>query len=168
MADHLKKIDDYEQYFAEDDFKDLSPRHAIFVREYMRHGNGERAIISAGYSEKNASSAAARMNARPDIMDVIAKIKARVIKETAYTLDAAIKRQEDILQRCIELKQMTAAVKAKEHLDILTGHFNPRLDINMQVKAGFSLNLGGLALPEYAKETLDVTPQKKLNGDTET
>lgn len=39
----------------------LSSRHLIFVREYLKDGNGKQAAIRSGYSEKTAESQASRL-----------------------------------------------------------------------------------------------------------
>jgi phage terminase small subunit len=53
-------------------------RHSIFIREYVRHGNGMKAAITAGYSSARAKVSASELLSRPEIRQAIeSKIRAR-------------------------------------------------------------------------------------------
>lgn len=53
-------------------------RHSIFVREYVRHGNGMKAAMSAGYSPTRAKVTACELLTRSEIREAIrAKVRAR-------------------------------------------------------------------------------------------
>ena len=61
----------------------LSPKQALFVREYLIDLNATQAAIRAGYSAKTARQQAADLLAKPDIAEEIARLaKARVIVQS--------------------------------------------------------------------------------------
>jgi len=50
-------------------------KQQIFVREYVRDGNGTRAAIAAGYSQKAASVAASRLLRNAKVQQELAKLQ---------------------------------------------------------------------------------------------
>ena len=48
-----------------------TPKQALFVQEYKKDHNGAKAVIRAGYSEKGAKQAAARLLTNVDLKALI-------------------------------------------------------------------------------------------------
>lgn len=90
----------------------LSPKHRIFVREYLKDRNASRAYIAAGYGKKNAAISASRLlkNVKVAVaidqgmakleakLDITAERNLRRIAEIAYH-DPVAKRS-DVLKAC--------------------------------------------------------------------
>lgn len=59
----------------------LSQKQQVFVREYLRDGNGARAAIAAGYSAKSASVTASRMLRNAKVREKLAQLQARRLEK---------------------------------------------------------------------------------------
>jgi hypothetical protein len=46
-------------------------RHAIFIREFSRHGNGMKAALTAGYSPTRAKVSACELLKNPEIQPIL-------------------------------------------------------------------------------------------------
>lgn len=73
-----------------DDFSDdnLNAKQRLFCLEYLKDLNGAQAAIRAGYSAKTARNIASENLAKPDIMELIAKLQAE--RAQLVKVDAAI------------------------------------------------------------------------------
>jgi phage terminase small subunit len=65
----------------------MTPKQAIFYGEYIKDGNGTRAAIAAGYPEKSAHVAAARMLKNPQIAGAIAEWQRRTCTKLELTAE---------------------------------------------------------------------------------
>ena len=74
----------------------LTPKHALFVREYLSDLNATRAAIAAGYSQKTASAAASRL-----LRNV--KIRAEIDKQTAERSERLEISADRVLQELARL-----------------------------------------------------------------
>ncbi len=151
-------------------FKDLTPREIVFVRHYAVHGSKSAAALHAGYKPDNVRGSAAKVFARPTVQAAISVIKKKAMVACEYNAEEALRAQKVLYEKCIELKQMSAAVKAKEHLDTLAGHIDPyKMHVEVTGKSPLSIQIFGIAPPTYAaeREVIDATPKKELNGGTD-
>ncbi len=147
----------------EEVLQNLAPRHRVFVREYLMRGNSTMAAVEAGYKGSAARQAAHVLLKREDVIQAIQILTKKIQEKCEYSLEASIESQKKLYEECIRMKQMTAAVKAKEHLDILTKHYDPhKVHLDLGGKAPLSIQIFGIAPPAYAeREALDVTPQNE-------
>lgn len=76
--------------------KDLTHKEQIFVREFLRDGNGTRAAVTAGYSGRTAAVAASKLLRKPKISAEIAKLREKLLQK--IEIDA-----EKVLQGLAEL-----------------------------------------------------------------
>lgn len=170
MGQYLTKPDqitaDLVENLDETVFKDLTPRQMVFVRHYMVHSSASAACVEAGYKPENVRIAAGRMMAVPAVKVAINAIRKKIAEKCEYSLEESIRAQKVLYETCIQMKQMTAAVKAKEHLDTLTKHIDPyKMNIEFAGKSPLSIQIFGIAPPPYAeREVLDATVKKELNG----
>jgi phage terminase small subunit len=79
----------------------MTPRQAIFYGEYIKDGNGTRATIAAGFPEKSAHVAAARMLKN-------AKVKAAIDGWSARTLQKLEMSAEEVLRELSKVGKFDA------------------------------------------------------------
>ena len=103
----------------------LTPKQAKFVEEYLLDGNGRRAAIAAGYSEKTAHVIANENLNKPYIAELIAKGQEKVLKEVAakreITRERLMEMAETVYEIAIESGQLSAANGAIKELGVLSG-----------------------------------------------
>lgn len=75
--------------------KELTPRQALFVEEYLRDRNGTQAAIRAGFSAKSASKTAWELLNRPQFRSVQEAIQERTrdLARTTGPLQEALRRK---------------------------------------------------------------------------
>ena len=101
----------------------LTLKQASFAAEYIAlHGNGTRAAIAAGYSEKGASVAAVRLLGKASVKKRIE----RLAKRHEVTADRVLTRLDNLSARAEEAGNYPAAVKAEELLGKALGLFIDR------------------------------------------
>lgn len=76
----------------------LSDREARFVMELVVDENATAAYVRAGYSEQQANSCAARLNAKASIQAAAAHVRAKVAERVGYTADEALGFVADVLR----------------------------------------------------------------------
>lgn len=91
---------------TKDTQKPLTPKQALFVREYLIDLNATQAAIRAGYSEKTAGQQGERLLKNVEIAEAIEKGKAERIERVEIDADY-------VLKRLVEIDQMDV-------LDIMT------------------------------------------------
>lgn len=74
----------------DDELRDLEPREARFVDEYLLDLNGTQAAIRAGYAVTGARVTASRMLAKPNIQAHIAAARARMAQKAELTRDMIV------------------------------------------------------------------------------
>lgn len=103
----------------------LTPKQAKFVEEYLLDGNGRRAAIAAGYSEKTAHVIANENLNKPYIAELIAKGQAKVIKAVAakreITRERLMEMAETVYEQALQTGQLAAANGAIKELGVLSG-----------------------------------------------
>ncbi len=68
----------------------MTPRQAIFYGEYIKDGNGTRAAIAAGYPERSAHTAAARLLKNREIAEAIAAWRNRQCARLEITAERTL------------------------------------------------------------------------------
>jgi phage terminase small subunit len=84
----------------------LTPRRALFVREYLRDLNGKQSAIRAGYAPKHAQDEASRLLADPNVKAAVdaalaerfAEVKAEATLVVQHLLDVACADPNDLVQ----------------------------------------------------------------------
>jgi phage terminase small subunit len=65
----------------------LSPRHELFVAEYLKHGNASRAYVRAGYAPRAAQTCGSRLLRDPRIVAAIAAGRQRIAEALAVDVE---------------------------------------------------------------------------------
>ena len=80
--------------------RELRPREAAFVVEYLRDGGSDatNAAIRAGYAQKGAHVQALRMLSRPKVRDAIAREMARKIAAAQVSSDWVVTQLQNIAE----------------------------------------------------------------------
>ena len=147
--------------------KPLDESDFVFIREYLKDFNAARSLRALGYNGNSLYENASRMIRTKKIQDVIAAVKKNLAQKLEWTVANSARDTIMFRDEARQRGQYQAVAKLQEHLDALTGVYNPKLQIDMNVKGSFNLNFNGLKLPDYAKEQIDVTPQnQQLEGDS--
>lgn len=109
----------------------LKPIHREFVRRYLSHGIGSKAVIEAGYrTSGNAAAAQAyKLLARPDIQKAITAECQRAQNAANYDRDAALKEIHANMQLALDADQHTAASRYQELKVKLMGLLVDRIDL---------------------------------------
>ena len=72
----------------------LRPQQQQFVVEWLKHGNGGRAAIAAGYKASNAYGTASTMLKSPLIQAEIARVKARRAERTDISAERVLQQAQ--------------------------------------------------------------------------
>jgi phage terminase small subunit len=103
----------------------LTPKQAKFVEEYLLDGNGRRAAIAAGYSERTAHVIANENLNKPYIAELIEKGQKRVIDQVVakreITRERLMDMAEKVFEEAFKVGQLAAANGAIKELGILSG-----------------------------------------------
>jgi len=80
----------------------LTPKQALFVKEYLVDMNGTQAAIRAGYSERTANEQASRLLANASIREAVAEnSKARAAK-VDITAEYVLQTIKNTIERCAQ------------------------------------------------------------------
>lgn len=103
----------------------LTPKQAKFVEEYLLDGNGRRAAIAAGYSEKTAHVIANENLNKPYISELIKKgqeeLRSKVAEKREITRERLMEMAEAVYYAAMSEGQLAAANGAVKELGILSG-----------------------------------------------
>lgn len=81
---------------------ELTPKQAMFVREYLVDLNGTQAAIRAGYSEKTANEQASRLLANVSVREAVAEgSKARAAK-VDISAEYVLQTIKNTIERCAQ------------------------------------------------------------------
>ena len=122
--------------------KRLSPKHQIFVNEYLKCWNASAAARSAGYSEKTAYSSGQRL--LKDV-EISAAINERVAESTMSANEVLVRLTEiaraNIYDFVNEDGIQWKAIKEKGHLvkSITPTHDGTKLEVHDQLQALLSV-----------------------------
>ncbi len=121
--------------------KPLNPKHAIFVSEYVKHGNGSAAALAAGYAESNVSTTATLLLKREDVKSAIAVVRKELSVQGVYNLKTAMSEADAAMAFAKETKNANAYVKAVELRSKLSGLMIERHDMKV---VGFHVSVAGI------------------------
>lgn len=103
----------------------LTPKQAKFVEEYLLDGNGRRAAIAAGYSERTAHVIANENLNKPYIAELIEKGQKEMINQVVakreVTRERLMEMAEKVYDEAFKVGQLAAANGAIKELGILSG-----------------------------------------------
>ena len=105
----------------------MSDKQKRFVEEYLIDGNATRAAIAAGYSERTARQAGARLLTKVNIQKAIASAKAARSERVQVTQDYVISRLVIEAEREGDGSSHSARVSALEKLGKHLGMFTDRV-----------------------------------------
>jgi hypothetical protein len=137
----------------------LSPRHAMFVRAYLRSGNGAAAATAAGFAPKHAASRAWKLLRLPKVQAAIQAAHAMTAQGAAYDLQRGMAEAEAGIAFARETKNATAMIKGIELRLRLHGLLVDKSEIRFpQVDiSGALAEANARTLP---KPPIDVTPTR--------
>ena len=127
----------------------ITPRLRTFAREYHLDGNGAKAALTAGYSEKSAKQQAARLLTYANVQAELARLEAEAAARYNVTLDQLVKMAFEIHDLALVgtavvnrhnepvmtddgpvlKRDLTNANKAIEHIAKLTGLMVEKRDV---------------------------------------
>ena len=70
--------------------KELTPKQAAFVQEYLKDLNGTQAAIRAGYSKKTANEQAARLLANASVQAAVTKGREKLAAKAEVTAERVL------------------------------------------------------------------------------
>lgn len=70
--------------------KELTPKEQVFVREYLRDGNGTRAAAAAGYSAKTASVTASKLLRKAKVSEELAKLQEKLCNKLEISAERVL------------------------------------------------------------------------------
>ena len=129
----------------------LTLKQASFAAEYIAlHGNGTRAAIAAGYSEKGASVAAVRLLGKASVKKRIE----RLAKRHEVTADRVLTRLDNLSVKAEENGNYPAAVRAEELLGKALGLWVDRsVSVNVDLNGSHIEAIRALASRRIQKNT---------------
>lgn len=80
----------------------LTPKQALFVKEYLVDLNGTQAAIRAGYSEKTARQIADENLSKPDIQAAVQQAMDRRSKKVEITAEYVLTTIKNTIERCAQ------------------------------------------------------------------
>jgi len=109
----------------------LNPRYQRFVRGYLDHQNGTKAVIEAGFqtSGNAAAQRATKLLKRSDIQDAIREESQRAQEVHDYDREAALKEIDKNMQLALAAEQHTAASRYQELKVRMMGLLVDRIDL---------------------------------------
>lgn len=110
----------------------LTPKQRAFVREYKANGgNGTKAAIKAGYSEKTARKIASENVTKPDIQQALEEHEKKLQEKYEYTLDEMVKDLDTVKMQADSERNRTVQLKAIELKGKAFGLFVEKSDVNI-------------------------------------
>lgn len=82
--------------------RELTPRQKRFVEEYLQHGNGTEAAITAGYSRKTAAGQASRLLKDPEVQKYRMELEKKLFDEIGVSAEWIGRRLVEIAERCMQ------------------------------------------------------------------
>jgi len=156
----------------------LSPKHAAFVREYLKDSNATQAVIRAGYSENGARVQGSRLLAHATIRAELLKQHLKAAAKTEVTVEWILQKLRENLAMAMTAQptfdkkgeptgaftyQGSVANKALELLGKNIGMFRDKVDVTVEgaeeIKSGFSLVHDAYA----AQQKRNAAEQKEVN-----
>ncbi len=147
-------------------FKGIPAKKVEFILDYLKHYNQQLAARNIGYSHAEAPRAARNILKDPKVKKAKDAAHAFIMKKLEYGLEKSIKFQLELLNEARANNQYMAVNALKAHLDALTRVYDPtRFKFEVDVKNTFTLNFGGIKLPEYAKDVIETKANEIVGGE---
>jgi len=129
----------------------LTLKQASFAAEYIAlHGNGTRAAIAAGYSEKGASVAAVRLLGKASVKKRIERLS----KRHEVTADRVLTRLDNLSVKAEESGNYPAAVRAEELIGKSLGMWVDRsVSVSLDLNGSHIEAIRALASRRIQKDT---------------
>jgi phage terminase small subunit len=126
-----------------DQVKPLSPRQAIFVREYLRNSDATAAAVAAGYSVVSAPERGNRLlRTCPAVMKAVDDALKMIQVKGVHNIEKAMGEADDAIAFSLKTENANAYVKAVELKAKLAGLLIDRKDVRSM--NGFRIEIGGL------------------------
>ena len=162
------KISKYIE-FDENILVNLSPKVALFVKNYITNGfNKSKAASDAGYKTKGTS---ARLMKLPEVDKAIKELKESWSKQSQWSVKKTVDEIDDCIAAARAKNQYTAVAAMLKLKGTATGTIidTSRFDMNVATRGHLNIQIVGVKPPPYAEGLIDVTPEKKkIDGSTET
>lgn len=115
---------------------ELTPRQALFVREYAGGKSAKEAAVAAGYREANADSQGSNLIRTPHIAEAIERERSRVtnaaLARSVYSVEGQLEKLEAIYTLAMADEQYSTAVKVIGEQNKMLGFLAPeRKDVNV-------------------------------------
>lgn len=94
--------------------KKLTPKQALFVREYLVDLNATQAALRAGYSKKTAAKIGSENLQKPAIKDALDKAMKKRAKTVEITAEKVLRDLEECREAARADKQYAPAIRASE------------------------------------------------------
>lgn len=115
----------------------VSKRHQVFIREYLKDGNGARSAVAAGYSANGAKVTAHRLLTNANVRSELAKVNEKIndklevsvervrheLARLAFLDPRSFYHPDGSLKQIPELDDDTAAALAGMEVEKLYDHF---------------------------------------------
>ena len=94
----------------------------IFVRQYALTGNGKKAAMAAGSTEKSAAVAASRMLKKDNILARVREEQKRLAEEACISEQFVLLTLKDIMEKCMAA-QPVMEWDPEQHCKVETGEY---------------------------------------------
>lgn len=74
----------------------LSLKEQVFVREFLKDGNGTRAAIAAGYSAKSASVTGSKLQRKAKVSAELAKLREKLLAKHEISVEKVLQALADV------------------------------------------------------------------------
>lgn len=139
--------------------RELNPRQAAFVANYLKMGDGQAAATAAGFPKASAKQRAYDLlHNNKVVMAAVAKARNAVAKKSEYNLERLMDELNDGADFARETGNATALARFTELKAKAMGLLIERID-QRQV-GSFEINITGIGQPT-APEPIDITPSEK-------
>jgi phage terminase small subunit len=108
--------------------KKLTIKQDKFVQEYIKHGNGTKAAVDAGYSAKTAYAIASENLNKPEIKQEVIRYQTAAAAKVNLTQEYVLRK----LMQWADEGDKTAALKALELLGKHLRMFGEQVDVNIK------------------------------------
>ncbi len=108
--------------------KNLTPKRALFCREYLVDLNQKAAAERAGFKQPHVQGA--QLVAVPEVKERIAELQAEVAVRNEITVDLILQQLQEDRQLARESKQTSAAVSADIAMAKISGNWVDRFEMS--------------------------------------
>ena len=168
----IEVINEYTRAINEMDmgkFHKLKTSEIDFLKEYMITDNATQAALRCGSTEASARNAGYEMLQKPHMREALREARTTLAKSMISSVEKSAADTIRFRDEARECRQYQAVAKLQEHLDAVTGVYNPKVTVDLNVKGSFNVMVPSFKPPAYAldssdNEPIDVTPQKVKVG----